>query len=78
MRLARPLRRDRGRAYRGNRGDDMRDPSDDELPSLLRSRRAEMVQWHLEARGIRDRRVLEAMARVPRERFVPPHLAREA
>lgn len=56
----------------------MRDPSDDELSSLLRSRRAEMVQWHLEARGIHDRRVLDAMARVPRERFVPPHLAREA
>jgi protein-L-isoaspartate(D-aspartate) O-methyltransferase len=29
-----------------------------------------MLREHLEARGIRDPRVLEAMARVPRERFV--------
>ncbi|MGH2491327.1 MAG: protein-L-isoaspartate(D-aspartate) O-methyltransferase [Candidatus Limnocylindria bacterium] len=33
--------------------------------------RAEMVRL-LERFGIRDRRVLEAMARVPREEFVPP------
>ncbi|KQY97148.1 hypothetical protein ASD19_09310 [Microbacterium sp. Root53] len=37
-----------------------------------------MIEWHLEARGIRDRRVLDAMDRVPRERFVPEHLARDA
>jgi protein-L-isoaspartate(D-aspartate) O-methyltransferase len=30
-----------------------------------------MVQTQLRARGIADERVLEAMARVPRERFVP-------
>lgn len=33
--------------------------------------RQRMIDQHLRARGIRDRRVLEAMARVPRERFVP-------
>ncbi|GAB3278766.1 protein-L-isoaspartate(D-aspartate) O-methyltransferase [Microbacterium lacusdiani] len=48
------------------------------LDALLRQRRREMIEWHLEARGIRDRRVLDAMDRVPRERFVPEHLARDA
>ncbi|MCD1268321.1 protein-L-isoaspartate(D-aspartate) O-methyltransferase [Microbacterium sp. MEC084] len=48
------------------------------LEALLRQRRREMIEWHLEARGIRDRRVLDAMDRVPRERFVPEHLARDA
>jgi len=33
-----------------------------------------MVEQQLIARGIRDRRVLEAMARVPRELFVPEEL----
>lgn len=37
-----------------------------------------MVQQQLLRRGIRDRRVLQAMANVPRERFVPPELADEA
>ena len=32
--------------------------------------RAEMVRRHLEGRGIRDRRVLQAMREVPREEFV--------
>ena len=40
-------------------------------------RRARLVR-HLELNGIRDRRVLDAMARVPRERFVPEELAGEA
>jgi protein-L-isoaspartate(D-aspartate) O-methyltransferase len=31
-----------------------------------------MVEMQLRRRGIRDRRVLEAMARIPREEFVPP------
>lgn len=31
-----------------------------------------MVREHIEARGVRDRRVLDAMRRVPRERFVSP------
>jgi protein-L-isoaspartate(D-aspartate) O-methyltransferase len=34
-------------------------------------RRRAMVAGQLAARGIRDARVLEAMTRVPRERFVP-------
>lgn len=37
-----------------------------------------MVRRQLEARGIRDPRVLDAMGRVPREMFVPADLAREA
>lgn len=32
----------------------------------------------LERNGIRDPRVLAAMAEIPRERFVPPHLAEQA
>ena len=31
-----------------------------------------MVEWQLRRRGIEDERVLEAMGRVPRERFLPP------
>jgi protein-L-isoaspartate(D-aspartate) O-methyltransferase len=37
-----------------------------------------MVAGQLAARGIRDCRVLAAMAWVPREWFLPPHLADEA
>jgi protein-L-isoaspartate(D-aspartate) O-methyltransferase len=37
-----------------------------------------MVATQLAARGIRDCRVLAAMAWVPREWFLPPHLAAEA
>jgi protein-L-isoaspartate(D-aspartate) O-methyltransferase len=37
-----------------------------------------MVQRQLAARGIADRRVLAAMAAVPRERFVPAHLDQHA
>jgi protein-L-isoaspartate(D-aspartate) O-methyltransferase len=40
--------------------------------------RAEMVERQLRRRGIEDERVLAAMAKVPRERFVPPDLARHA
>ena len=36
--------------------------------------RRRMVEQQLIARGIRDKRVLEAMARVPRELFVPEEL----
>jgi protein-L-isoaspartate(D-aspartate) O-methyltransferase len=38
-------------------------------------RRAGMVERQLRRRGISDERVLAAMARVPREAFVPPELA---
>lgn len=37
-----------------------------------------MVQRHLQARGIRDARVLNAMRQVPRHLFVPPALAAKA
>jgi protein-L-isoaspartate(D-aspartate) O-methyltransferase len=37
-----------------------------------------MVATQLASRGIRNRRVLATMARVPREWFLPPHLRREA
>ena len=40
--------------------------------------RARMVDHQLRRRGIRDERVLAAMARVPREAFVPPELVRMA
>jgi protein-L-isoaspartate(D-aspartate) O-methyltransferase len=41
-------------------------------------RRDRMVARQLEARGIADRRVLDAMRRVSREQFVPADLQREA
>ena len=37
-----------------------------------------MVEVQLRARGIRDERVLDAMARVPRHEFVPPEYRDEA
>jgi protein-L-isoaspartate(D-aspartate) O-methyltransferase len=40
--------------------------------------RARMVERQLAARGITDERVLDAMARVPREAFVPIEVARYA
>jgi protein-L-isoaspartate(D-aspartate) O-methyltransferase len=40
--------------------------------------RDEMVQSQLAGRGIRDPRLLEAMRRIPRHRFVPPALADRA
>jgi protein-L-isoaspartate(D-aspartate) O-methyltransferase len=42
------------------------------------ARRREMVDRQIAARGVRDRRVLEAMAAVPREAFVPERLAEVA
>ncbi len=44
-------------------------PSEQASPQAERKR---MVAEQLAARGIHDRRVLDAMAAVPRERFVPP------
>ena len=46
-------------------------------PETLDERR-HMVSTQLVRRGIRDRRVLATMMRVPREWFVPPHLRAEA
>lgn len=40
--------------------------------------RERMLEVHLRGRGIRDARVLAAMAAVPRERFVPPELVEHA
>ena len=40
--------------------------------------RAQMVELQLRRRGIRDERVLGAMARVPRDRFVPDSLSGHA
>jgi protein-L-isoaspartate(D-aspartate) O-methyltransferase len=39
------------------------------------SRRHEMVDTQIARRGVRDRRVLDALRTVPRERFVPERLA---
>src|SRR5918992_5842322 len=41
-------------------------------------KRERMVERQLRRRGIRDERVLEAMAEVPRERFVPEESRRSA
>jgi protein-L-isoaspartate(D-aspartate) O-methyltransferase len=40
--------------------------------------RAEMVEGQLRRRGIHDQRVLDAMAAIPRERFVPEPYARRS
>lgn len=47
-------------------------PSEEE--TAYAARRGEMVHYQLEARGIQDDRVLDAMGRVPRERFVDTSL----
>ena len=47
----------------------MSKPPDEDALAAGRER---MVKNHLVARGIHDKRVLEAFRRVPRERFVPP------
>ena len=40
--------------------------------------RDEMVERQIAARGVHDRRVLEAMREIPRDRFVEPELAQRA
>jgi protein-L-isoaspartate(D-aspartate) O-methyltransferase len=42
------------------------------------AQRADMVEWQLGRRGIHDQRVLDAMAAVPRELFVPERYRRRA
>jgi protein-L-isoaspartate(D-aspartate) O-methyltransferase len=42
------------------------------------ARRDEMVEQQIAARGVSDPRVLDAMRKVPRERFVPPNQAASA
>jgi protein-L-isoaspartate(D-aspartate) O-methyltransferase len=44
----------------------------------LAQQRARMVEEQLRGRGIRDERVLAAMGKVPRERFIAPEYYREA
>ncbi len=39
---------------------------------------SEMVREQIEARGVRDERVLDAMRRIPRDRFVPKTVAHRA
>ncbi|MGO8745166.1 MAG: protein-L-isoaspartate(D-aspartate) O-methyltransferase [Thermoguttaceae bacterium] len=46
--------------------------------SNLELAKQKMLHWHLEQRGICDPRVLAALARVPRERFVPESVRHEA
>ncbi len=41
--------------------------------AAYQTQRREMVEWQLRRRGIRNPAVLEAMASVPRHRFVPRH-----
>ncbi len=48
------------------------------LAPETRKQRRRMVATQLAGRGIRDRRVLAAMAWLPREWFLPPHLAGDA
>jgi protein-L-isoaspartate(D-aspartate) O-methyltransferase len=48
------------------------------MPPDAAAARAQMVERQLRARGIADERVLDAMARVPRELFVPAALAAHA
>jgi protein-L-isoaspartate(D-aspartate) O-methyltransferase len=50
-------------------------PEDSETTSTDRAR---MVERQLRRRGITDERVLQAMASVPRERFLPEHQRRRA
>jgi protein-L-isoaspartate(D-aspartate) O-methyltransferase len=47
-------------------------------PVEFAAQRAEMVEWQLRRRGIHDQRVLDAMASVPRELFVPERYRRRA
>jgi protein-L-isoaspartate(D-aspartate) O-methyltransferase len=47
-------------------------------PDDLAPQRARMVEEQLRGRGIRDERVLAAMAKVPREKFVAPEFERQA
>jgi protein-L-isoaspartate(D-aspartate) O-methyltransferase len=42
------------------------------------ARRVHMVSSQIEARGVREPAVLEALRRVPRHLFVPPEMARQA
>jgi protein-L-isoaspartate(D-aspartate) O-methyltransferase len=47
-------------------------------PERFAERRSQMVEEQLRGRGIRAERVLAAMGKVPRERFIAPEYAQEA
>lgn len=53
-------------------------PTDEVPPDPLAGPREAMVRKQLAGRDITDKRVLEAMGKVPRHRFVPQHLRAEA
>ena len=53
----------------------MTDPAD---PRVFAERAAVMVETQLSRRGIRDARVLDAMARIPRHEFIPEENREEA
>ena len=48
------------------------------LPEDYQASRERMAARQIQARGVSDPRVLKAMRRVPRHRFVPPSLAAQA
>ncbi len=54
------------------------DSSHGALDAMWAERRAWMVRTQLEARDIHDKRVLAAMAKLPREQFVPPSVRERA
>src|SRR5713101_3539838 len=51
---------------------------DHDQPESFALDRQRMVALQLRARGIRDQRVLDAMARIPREEFVPRQFRHQA
>jgi protein-L-isoaspartate(D-aspartate) O-methyltransferase len=55
-------------------GESSQSSGKEELRSNFESRRKAMVRTQLIARGVKDERVLKAMRKVERERFVPPSL----
>jgi len=55
-----------------------RDASSRSGQDAVKAARQRMLDVHLRGRGITDERVLQAMASVPREEFVPPYLRSEA
>lgn len=48
------------------------------LPDRFAAARGHMVDSQVRPNRVSDQRILEAMRRLPRERFVPPHLAARA
>ncbi len=42
-----------------------------DLDEMQRKRRLEMVATQIEARGVKDKAVLTALRKIPRDRFVP-------